>query len=276
MRKGFNNSILYNDTGEFLGLCLGSDFTSEHEWGINNIAQEFRFAYKAKNNNILGADKSTVDKFPENSLHYFTYGQKPVNHYLILDPGMFRQDLVKEGMIKNELWKLDNEEFASAWSWSMFGIRFIGKNNGQYLKELYEAFQNKNVCFLFSGDLKNPFARSGLCIVIRDRLDHEVEEKLIKNDMDRIDLEHEAKLTGIKDYIDKLNSQYTTGFIKKFGYLALSPAWCSERKKEHTDFPVMFWLNPINQREHNAGWFTVEDLMRWTNGLGPVIKEYNK
>jgi len=35
---------------------------------------------------------------------------------------------------------------------------------------------------------------------------------------------------------------------------------------------VIFWLNPVDGRRNNHGYFTVEELAQWTQGTGPVPK----
>lgn len=57
------------------------------------------------------------------------------------------------------------------------------------------------------------------------------------------------------------------------GYYCLKPRWVSENEKLQTRYPVIFFLNPMRQREHDYGWFTVEELEQWTEGRGPVMKQ---
>ncbi len=64
----------------------------------------------------------------------------------------------------------------------------------------------------------------------------------------------------------------------KKGYYALQPMWASKIKSTKdgeikTQYPVVFFLNPINQNECNFGWFTVEQLLDWIDGKGPIPKD---
>lgn len=34
----------------------------------------------------------------------------------------------------------------------------------------------------------------------------------------------------------------------------------------------MFWLNPMNQKKYNHGWFTIEELQQWAKDNGPIVK----
>ena len=52
------------------------------------------------------------------------------------------------------------------------------------------------------------------------------------------------------------------------GYYALSPGWVDDKKKE-----VRWWLNPRDQKNNNSGWYVFDDLMKWSEGEGPVPKK---
>jgi len=54
-------------------------------------------------------------------------------------------------------------------------------------------------------------------------------------------------------------------------WFALRAAWI--RDKSASKHPVWFWLNPQEQDRYEAGWFTVEDLLQWTENKGPVLKK---
>jgi hypothetical protein len=64
-------------------------------------------------------------------------------------------------------------------------------------------------------------------------------------------------------------------------WFALSPKWSGEIKSTvngeiNTQFDVIFWLNPMDQHTNNAGWWTVEQLMQWGEGKGPVVERSKK
>ena len=46
MRAGFNNAEVLFHEGEFVGVNLGADYCSEHEWGIGKIKQAFGISDK--------------------------------------------------------------------------------------------------------------------------------------------------------------------------------------------------------------------------------------
>lgn len=60
-------------------------------------------------------------------------------------------------------------------------------------------------------------------------------------------------------------------------YFACSPKWSHEIKSTadgeiKTKYPVIFWLNPMEQDRNSYGWFTVENLELWTQGKGPIVE----
>ena len=63
---------------------------------------------------------------------------------------------------------------------------------------------------------------------------------------------------------------------KKAGlsWYALKPAWRDffEDPVYQSEYKVIFFLNPEGQNKYNSGWFTVEELLQWIKGKGPVIR----
>lgn len=63
--------------------------------------------------------------------------------------------------------------------------------------------------------------------------------------------------------------------LKKAGkdWFALSPNTLDEEGMESrsTKYPLIYWLNPYEQKIHNYGWFTVEELELWTEDKGPIM-----
>jgi hypothetical protein len=115
-------------------------------------------------------------------------------------------------------------------------------------------------------------------------LPKETLDQLVAMDKDAEALKKAAKKTGIVQKIDKINKTAQDAEKKKSGrpysfgndpngYFALSPRWAFDNEKDKTKHPVMFWLNPQNQKDNNFGWYTVEELDQWINGEGPVPKE---
>lgn len=269
MRRGFNNSILKNNTGQFMGICLGADFTSEHEWGIKGIAQMFGFANTIDDMSVFGPKRTTITHVPEN-LHFFVQGVRPKRSYLIAASYFSKESFEVSKSTRFELDPPKGSNLGTAWDGRSFGICTTGKENHKLLAELYEAFQNKDIVFLFSGKMDNPFARAGLCVVIKSRLDPEIIEDMEKEDAAEFKLQSAANETGIREYLDKLNNQ-NRGSSSPFSYYSLTPRWLPDDEKMETVYPVIFWFKP-KSKNANSGYFTVEEIIAWTEGSGPIVK----
>ena len=141
------------------------------------------------------------------------------------------------------------------------------------LKTLFKAFQNKDVV-VFLGGRSNPFANSGLSLCIHSCIPQEAKDNAVEADEDNIRMLAAAEATGIEARLKAVQDADTSGrWDKRCSYLALSPQWASESVKERTEYDVIFWLNPHDQKNNNSGWFTVEELDQWIAREGPVPKE---
>ena len=54
-------------------------------------------------------------------------------------------------------------------------------------------------------------------------------------------------------------------------FFACNPTLRGDRfKNMPTAYPIVYWLNPYNQNKNRYGWVTVEDLLVWSEGEGPI------
>jgi hypothetical protein len=49
--------------------------------------------------------------------------------------------------------------------------------------------------------------------------------------------------------------------------------WRSLERWQWMDGGIRFWLNPNDQDIYRAGWFSIDELIAWTNDLGPIVIE---
>ena len=63
MRRAVNDYYFIIDEDEFIGVSLGYDFTSEHEWGIKDMKRIFGTPESSKKN--LGIKSRTITKCPK-------------------------------------------------------------------------------------------------------------------------------------------------------------------------------------------------------------------
>lgn len=129
-----------------------------------------------------------------------------------------------------------------------------------FLKRLHQAFLDKDVAIWLGGS--GPFQNAGLCIGITSLIPNEGKKTMAAADLDNIDLQEAADKTNI---IARLKAAKCT-------FYACSPRWASEKERKSTKYSMVFWLNPIDQKDNNYGWFTVEELEQWIRGVGPIPK----
>lgn len=146
------------------------------------------------------------------------------------------------------------------------------------LSEFAEAARAGDLAIWYGAFSRNPFERPGLVIAIPSRVPDLHKRTMLDNDRAINRLADAAEATGIKARIDKANAaapERASWFHRPFGYHALSPGWRLESRVGNlpieTKHDVMFFLNPAG-KEHNHGWFTVEELDAWLRGEGPVLK----
>jgi len=262
MRRAYD-SELWIENGEVIGINLGADFTSEHEWGIKGIKQSFGVESESKE---LGIEARMISNCPDNLLFvegitikkkkYFgliclsRYGYE----YYIKEKKISILDIIKQ----SELTPYD-KDINCAWDENTFGILVEAKFENE-IKQIYEAFKKKDIVIGIGSS--HAFMNGGLKFAIVSKLPKEVVENIYNTDLDAINLKIAAEATGIYEILDK------AGKGKYKGWMALSPRWKDDEKKE-----VIFWLNPEQQQIHNYGWFTVEELKEWAEDKGVIMMD---
>lgn len=264
MRRGITPKILTNSQGEFLGINLGSDACAEHEWGIKDIEQAFGVDKNAE----AGIERHRVQKIPTSRGGPFSTsseGESMLGIAFSLDQrtGRFGYpfNYIKDTARGLELY---DKNLAAGWSERDFGVAFT-KELATKMQELYDAFVSKDAAFVFSSALP-VFENPGLCLVIISQLDQEVLDSLRDKHLESERLKAASDATGIHERLRAAGM----GQYQDRGYFACSPKWVSDRLKQETKHPVMYWLNPYDQQNNNFGWYTVEQLDEWIAGKGPV------
>jgi hypothetical protein len=47
--------------------------------------------------------------------------------------------------------------------------------------------------------------------------------------------------------------------------------WRSLERWQWMDGQIRFWLNPTDQVQYQSGWFTIDELIMWSQNSGPVL-----
>lgn len=254
MRKGFQCKFIEQD-GKVVGINLGCDAVSEHEWGIEKIREAFHI-----DDSRIGFEHF-VAKPPFPELHVLRNGDEMM---VVYDPiFQFLNKRVSENFkaLQGDFeLQMFFDDLAAAWDDESFGIAVRGKENQEKLTQaILEPYKDGDLMILFT----RLFAKTpGLTILRASAFPEEEKTKMREAHEDRIALEHAAEETGIAERLRKAGKDY----------YALSPRWTKDFQDVKTGYPIMFWLNPIGQDKNNWGWFTVEDLLAWVDNKGPIPK----
>jgi hypothetical protein len=265
MRQSYQNIEWIKSGKEILGINLGFDFCSEHEWGIKDLQRILEIPKLDENNAGYDSRKINSNKNIFTWEKSFTSNKVKKTWYFVLCSSLYRElDSYKEDFLKKMKYHasyIKHAEIYSEWSESGF---FFSTTNKEGYEVIKKATENMTLC-IGSGISKNPFSRGGLVLIDMANLDEESKQELKEKDIDALKLTKcsEDILKGLQPKLDAAQKTY----------YALSPSWKEDNQK--TKYDVVYWLNPRNQQENNYGWFTVEDLELWANNEGPIIKSKN-
>lgn len=263
MRRGRDSGILFDDKKNVIGINLGADFTSEHEWGIKGLRALF-----GMNDAGLGLGKRKITKMPEYKSYFGKKETRPVAHLLDDDKQtllMVCEHFEADKPFEAHRWELSSygeQKLFTAWDEKSLGILATGQLEREAVRAIYTAMQKLDLAIWLGGG--GVFQNAGLVLCIASRIPWEKAQALHDADVDRINLENAADKTGIKAKLEKADKRY----------YALSPKWLKgfnpQDKNPQSKHPVIYWLNPCDQHLVNFGWFTVEELEQWIAGKGPI------
>jgi len=251
MRHGYKSSVI-KDGGKFVGFNLGSDISAEHERGIDGIRKAFGMP-ETSGRTCVGIARRAITAVPP-WLRMIEYKE---DLFLACDPYSLYGEKSPEELANWLRWCCESElhldgqsEIAAAWSEDDFCIKASKSEHKDFLRKMHGAFLRKDVAIFMGGGffIENP----GLCMAVASAMPEEAKQKWKEADREKIAVEREAEASGIEERLRKAG--------KKWFYLG---------PKKH-DGVLKFWLNPTEQQDNNAGWFTVEELDQWIEGKGPI------
>jgi len=254
-----------NESGEFCGVNLSSDFCAEHEWGIKDLQRVFGIRGEG-----YGVDRRRVTQVIlehevkiewGSALRFFevkgghwclAYGM--VNYLKSIEEKGYSTEL----FLNNKTSYQKADEIAAAWDVKSFGV-MVRKKDKDKLEAVFKALCDKDAAIMLGGG--GVFQNAGLCLFIVSKLSQSALDLMRDVDLDREKLKKAGEVTGIETVLKSAGRSW----------FALRAAWI--RDKSASKHPVWFWLNPQEQDRYEAGWFTVEDLLQWTENKGPVLKK---
>ena len=248
MRKGFEASFVM-DEGNLVGVNFGSDFCAEHEWGISDIRSAFGIE-----SDKIGLDALRVRSVPGDS--EFRWIKLNGGEGFIFDDDYSVISAIQSNKSSVLEFHGDNDVLSAAWSGNDFAVIASDEDGKRNLKTIFDAINARDAAILVAGS-NNPFGNGGLTILIASKIPAEV----VKGWRDR-DLE-------ARNIREEWNEE--AGTLEE-DLRAAGRGWFSlfRRIIRSEDGVLRTWLNPMEQRHNNAGWFSVEDLRQWINGKGPI------
>lgn len=255
MRRAYDGYPIHNDKGEIYAYNLGADFVAEHEWGVEDLYR------------LIGADKNKIGLEGRSGVKSVKLSDSVLSEkskgvfYLTLDARTAwmqtqypKDEIARLSTINYELSASTNEGVGAAWDQGSFGICVDVKTHPefhQFLLKLENAIKEGDIAVWFST------FNAGLVVGITSMVPEDVRKLLLDSDNDVIRLWKASDATGIHALLKE----------KRKTYYACSPRWKGDRAASDTKFNVIYWLNPCEQDRHNFGWFTVEELTDWANGV---------
>jgi hypothetical protein len=272
MRRGSKPALIYDEERKgadgkllLLGVNLSADFTAEHEWGIREIKEAFGLPEKDAEG-VYGLARRRIACVPK-GLMWAKYAAKHFMSSFDVRRGLAKKSgnitVRNEGFVYHDWYYEEPEKLAlnselsgvglrGAWSEDDFAAISSKPEEIEALREIYDEFGKLNIAICFSGALP-AFDNPGLVFAIADRLPQAVLEDWYQHDVDQERIKNEVEASGIEKLLREAGKTY----------YALRP----ERQK---DGSLKFWLNPMEQRQNNYGWFPLEDLQAWARNEGPI------
>lgn len=250
--------------GMTLGVNLGFDFCSEHEWGFKWAQRHLGRPGKATRALTGLAVRTTTRHEPGFRIELH---ERPDGLWLrgstfwrdTPDLAMELSDAKRAPMYLGDLqrgfgWSVQRGEgVAAAWDGdSGFCVVGVSEAGKQAVRIAHGALIGDR-CFVNQG--AGILGRGGLCLIDAEMIPPGVDDEMRAADILALNLEDAVAATGIRERLAKADKRY----------FALSPRWAAGDAGK-----ITFWLNPMEQDRHNYGWFTLEDLDAWIAGSGPI------
>ena len=270
-------------------MCLGYDHSAEHEWGVKDIKRVLGIwtGDPQTEKRVWGFDRVRVTNadnvhFIEHETKYLKPGNKRPSKGKIYAVALIREspwraaeDILarNRGFIDNHTYDFERSEFNAAWDEKEFMI-WGPESVKEKLETIYRAFKSKNM-LLGMHHQDNPFAGSGLLFAMETAYPEGAEKALIEDQKAYRKMWKRIYKTKIFEKLKKAECRYFACSPKQMQFEAHvsdteGKKTLKERQRASRLPDIVFWLNPMEQRRNNFGWYTVEELEQWTKGEGPI------
>jgi hypothetical protein len=290
VREAFSDKdFILDSNGKVAGICLGYDYCAEHEWGVAGIKEALGIwsGDPKTEKRIMGFDRVRVTNadsvyFFEHETKFLKPGNKrpskaPVYAIVLVQRSSWRsaEDQLKyaRDFIDNHTFEFKRAEFNAAWNEKEFMI-WGPEAAKEKLETIFQAFKAKDI-LLGMHRTSNPFAGNGLVFAMESTYPADAKEAVIREQKSYRKMWERINKTRILEKLKKAGCSYFACSPKQIQFESIvnedkyeKPV--VERQKASKLPDIMFWLNPMEQRKNNSGWFTVEELEQWTKGKGPI------
>lgn len=274
MRRAQNVYLMKDENGTPYAIHLAADHCAEHEHGISRIYMYLDAPIEEKD----GIERYTMsqEEATKQRVQRLTVQASKTETYF-----EWNQEARRSNKLKGPVTRLrfgypdekshgrsDNRsETKMSGSFDSGGFEVIGFSDEtrSFIKKLHKAMLAGDFA-AHMGGRNNPFGGGGLNLSIPSLVPQSVKDDVLNAHLEAKKLALAAEATGIHQILASVSNR------PEFVYFALAPRWATVEEKKSTDHEVVFFLNPRSDSA-NFGWFTVEDLISWTEGKGPVVKE---
>jgi len=290
MRRAQGGQFVY-EGGQVIGLEFGADYVAEHECGIEDLQHEFgiplrptwtEFGIEARRITNVPERLSLLDWDARGTMHRGIIFDDYRSYKHRLDKAQI--DSLQLSDPKDNWWRNSpppESRLITAWKRNSFGFLVHTETLGRdilAISDLYDAFLTMDLAMWASGNqLSGSMLRGGLVLAIVSRVPEKFREHLKDQDQNQLALDEAAHLTGLVQRVNEARGQRQWPDWSPFAHFSLRPAWVAQKQSAlngaETTYPVCFWLNPLDQKNQKAGYYTVEQLDEWLAGRGPVYRE---
>lgn len=253
MRNSYNGKFIFGNDG-LIGINLGADYCSEHEWGIRDIGYYLGINPEAE----FGLARRKT-----NQVKNLSWYENNKIAGLMLYPFYSEED--RMNWKPRDGFSYSDKEKSFYAGWSGTGLRILADKPTKKIKSektieriklIYDALNSINAVVWLGGG--GVFENAGLCIGIVDKMPQDIFDSWAKVDKERFDVKVAFEKTGIEKLLADAGKRY----------IALSPSMHNGKLKA--------WLNPREQDKYEYGLFTIGELKLWAKDQGRVMKVKTK
>jgi hypothetical protein len=282
MRLSYRTHLLKTDSDTAYGFYAEADFCAEHEHGLGRLYRDMGCA----DSTVEGIGRyqpseevASSGRFPVLSTGRFwnrdDKGRKKTVTRALLASREVNPDYMPEGGYAPR-----GSSQATTW-FSEHGFLVMAQDveTESLINSLHHHAGTRDIAVFMGGGGFNAFSRGGIVIVIPSLVPIEHLESLRASHANARLLEEAAGRTGIRERITEKQQATMCGrwlMDSPYHLYGIKPDWAKSIKSRGegdaivTEHEVIFW---INSGRGIYGWYTVEELDKWLDGSGPVIRD---